>query len=198
MRNSIFAMSKIGINSIKMNYRTKSFLYRVYGRSSLGYSMENVYISKKLLSWMAKEESLILQRMLYLTKYASTTKVLRAMELEPIDYFITMKKLKFFIQLTTNMSTREILNAQVTGETNTHEHCIINEIKDNYLTQPIKVYNNIEEFKDIVLEEIESRKRSREELSEDTVEHIRYLLMHRTKTNNFLLNEILKPEAFKT
>ena len=102
-------LNKIGFNNYRMKASLKSFLYKVYSRSTLKYGFENVYFNKKLINEIKGHEGTMIKRALYLPKYCSTTAILNALNIQPVDMLIKKCKLNFLLGLTKDKLTYKIL-----------------------------------------------------------------------------------------
>ncbi len=178
---------------IKLQYRTKSFLYKVYARTSLSYSLENVYFSPTILKTITTNESNLIKRILCVSKYSSTTKIMRALNIPKFDTYLKKRKLNFAKQLSKNTTTRAIL-AELYNKDN--DKNIISEIVESYLNKPTPPHTNLTELLQIIDDELKSIKEKEKTNETETDEDvtIRYLLDNRNKANNAILHNILKPE----
>ena len=81
-----------------------------------------------MLKWLKKDKSGIIKRMIYLNKYSSTTKIFLELDLEPNDYFIKMKKLKFYKQLCSHEISRVIILEEIQNPNNTSKESFVPEL----------------------------------------------------------------------
>jgi len=126
--NMTYMLNNKGMDSKYLGDELKSFLYRTYCRPVLNYGLENTFMSENALNDLKRLESLIMKKKLHLNKYCSSTKLFNALKIMNIKDVIIIKKLKFFVQLSRNLLTRDILEAELMNLTDLHTHCLIKEI----------------------------------------------------------------------
>ncbi len=188
-RNSSFALNKLGFSTYKMKYGIKTFLYNTYCRATLKYGIENTHFNQTQLKLLQTQEGIILKRALMLSKYSSTTKLFKALEIEPITSIIKSHKLKFILRLAENQLTKRLLDNQCKDYDHLHKESLVKDVIVNYLTEPGDITNSdqlINKIKD-ELSEIKSNE------LEDEIENIKYLLCNRNKYNNASLVHMLQP-----
>jgi hypothetical protein len=103
------ALRKVGIASREMSASMKTFLFKVCCRPILYYGAENLILNKRDIKAMQSAEASLIKYSLNLSKRVKSTKLLLAMEMEPTFSRIESIKLNFFLRLTKNDLTNEII-----------------------------------------------------------------------------------------
>jgi hypothetical protein len=184
-----YKLKALGFNTGLLSAELKSFLLSVYCRSTLQYGIENSYMNERLYKELTTAEGNIIKRALGLTKYHSTSMIINALEMEPTTTMIKIRKLAFINQLCKNHLTRRIIEQQLQMKSSLATKSYIRELvkitNENIFTLDLNSISKIcsRKIKELKAE-TEKAKSSKEAIA------IRYLLDHRTKTNDDLLRKL--------
>jgi hypothetical protein len=186
-------LRKIGLNSKDMSMEVKAFLFDTYCRSTTQYGLSCNYLTQKDVSDLAILEGKILKVAFGLTKYHSTSMLLHAIKLKPLEKLIKIRKLQTIQQLMGYELTADIINKQLTE--NKRIPCKsftsdilriidepINEIDDENLSEKAKT--KIAEMNETTIEEQNSEKAIA----------VNYLLRNNNKTNYEVVKKLLSWE----
>ena len=106
-----FGLSAVGIRSNQLRHPIKTALYRACCRPVIAYGTENLALTDTDLRKAQRVEGNAVKTMLSIPKFASTTRLLDALRIEPVSELVQRSKLTLFAGLTENGYTKCIIEA---------------------------------------------------------------------------------------
>lgn len=196
MIKSMYNLNMIGLSSLKMNYETKSTLYKTFMRPILYYGIENLKISKTQTQKLQTAEGNLIKKIMNLPKQSHTTKLINTLYIEPTTEKIKTIKASFLLRLLDNKLTREIILHKM-NETHNENCSFVSEIK-NTINPNTK--NTTEELLrnlcQRLMKNINTEKKNATKGGiQDT---IRYCLDNPNKENHLFLLQLTAPNFKKT
>ena len=191
---ALYSLNPTKITSKTMNYAIKLFMIKAYCDPSLFYGIENITVSRKHLKDLHSCTGQMIKRVLSLSKRCRHTDLMLADNMLPTKTKIKRIKLSFFVRLTENETTREILEEINTTSdivfSNSRKKSLITEI---YEICEQKVRVDLKALRQIVLIElVKISNEHKDQTSEAWIETIKYMLEEDQLAQ---LEILLKPES---
>jgi hypothetical protein len=180
---SSVGLNKYGYNNKLMNPMLKSSLYKCYSRSVLLYGMENVILRKNEIKQLQTIEAKMVKRSLKISYRTRNTKILHALNIEPIEIRDIYLKCKFFIRLVQNDYTKSLINNLV------DYYCERGSFyKDSIINQIIKILNTEYFDEDMIIQSLHDKMRemdieNQNMQSDDVVKQLKELLSSNKNTD---------------
>ena len=186
-------LRKLGINSHKMSMEVKAFLFDTYCRAATQYGLVNSALTQKDIMELSTLEGKIIKVAFGMTKYHSTSSLLNAIKIKPLDELLKIRKLQHFIQLTKFEITSDILQKQIDKKIPLNNKSLLKSVLT--ITGQTDRINDLETLTTSVLAqitEIEEKicKNENTELSKA----VRYLLENNSSTNHAVVKKLLNWE----
>ena len=185
-------LRKIGLNSKEMSLEVKSFLFETYCRSTIQYGLTSGYNTQGDIKELMVLDSMILKVAFGLTKYHSTSMLLSAIKVTPLDKLVKLRKLQMIMQLLRYDVTAEIITHQLTNSKQLPSKAFIKDvIGQQSLEEDLTVdwlISTISNETDKLQEE-----QTREQETEKAVA-INYLIRHDSLRNHQIVRKMLSWE----
>ncbi|RNA13858.1 hypothetical protein BpHYR1_026326 [Brachionus plicatilis] len=108
-------LNLLEINTDRPNPHMKGQLFKVFIRPVLYYGLENVFIQKITLNLIKRIDGNLLKRIFALPTRCHYTDLQIALDIKPVSEVVKKMKLEFYLRLTGNTYTRDLL-LETSGE----------------------------------------------------------------------------------
>lgn len=192
INNAFNALRKVGIADKETSVNVKTFLYKVYCRPVLLYGIENLTLQKKDVKNIQTIEGTLIKYSYSLSKTTRTTNLLNAVEIDQSSNRIQLIKLKFFLRLLNNDTTRNILEVIISAFARSKEQAVIkNSLIRDILECGIEeaVLIDTTNRKKIIKEKVKTLKKKHTD--EGISDSIRTCLNNRSNQNNEKILKLL-------
>ena len=180
-------LKNIGFNTSGMNIELKKFLNEVYCSAALKYGIENTYLNQKDYYEITSLEGKIIKSAFNLNKYHSTSLLISAIEAQPLEITMKIRKLNFIKQLLYHPICYKIIKAQLEQMERTSIKSLVHEVR-RILNKAIDI-SNIERAVNSKIAELEEETLRMNNRPESR--SIRYLLENNSPSNQELAKNLL-------
>ena len=128
---SFYGLTEVGMRSRQLNYQIETALYQACCKPTIAYRNENLALTNTDLLKAQRAEGIVVKTMLAIPKYASTSRLLDALRIEPVSEFIQRSKLALYERLNNNAFTKRVIHAALADKEKSkwHAKSLIHEVK---------------------------------------------------------------------
>jgi hypothetical protein len=183
-------LRKLGFNSPSMSMEVKAFLFETYCRTASMYGLVNAPLAHKDINDLAILENKIIKVAFGLTKYHSTTMLLNAIKIKPLEDELKIRKLQHVNQLLKYEPTARILEHQLENRKTLPNKSLLRYVLGS-VNNPDSITNTdmlITATQDKIAE-IEEAYRKAE--STENADAVNYLLTNNTPRNHDVVKKML-------
>lgn len=185
-------LRKLGLNSKEMSMEVKKFLFETYCRSTAQYGLACGYNTINDIRELMVLDNKIIKAAFGLTKYHSTSMLLNAIKIKPLDKLIKIRKMQMINQLLKYEITAEIIEYQISDLKQLPRKSFIWEVIDTRSTSTVLTIDALITISNEEVTQIEE-KIEKDEKTEKSIA-INYLIRHDSPTNYQVVRKMLSWE----
>ena len=185
-------LRKLGFNSKEMSLDVKTFLFNTYCRTAAQYGLACGYNTQNDIRELTILDNKILKVAFGLTKYHSTSMLLNAVKVKPLDKLIRIRKLQMIAQLLKYDLTARIIEHQLLDQNQIPSKSYIREIIDSHTDPQVMNIDTLITIANDKIVQIEQNIRN--EQNNERAIAVNYLIRHDSPKNHQIVRKMLSWE----